>query len=87
MITTIQSSFNYDNRNDILYLNVGTYSPSLAEEILDFVYVKHSEESDEITQIIIENFKNFNSDKLKNTEIRNFQHEIAKFRTELSKFS
>lgn len=80
MIMTIERTYNYDNEFDILYLNIGHYSPSLADEIIDYVYVKRSNETGEITQIIIEDFLNFDTERLNDTEIALLKNDIKKIK-------
>ena len=80
MIMTIERTYSYDNEFDILYLNIGDYSPSIADEIIDYVYVKKSDSTDEITQIIIEDFSNFDIERLNNTEIALLKKDIKRIK-------
>lgn len=57
MIMTINKQYKHDAEHEILYFTVGQYSPSVADEIIDYVYVKRSIDTDEVTQVIIEDLK------------------------------
>lgn len=68
----VETTINYDNQNDILYISIGEPVPSLCEEKEEGILIRRDIETGEITGVTILDYK----EKVKSNKKINIPEEI-----------